>query len=224
MYAGTRQLDWGAPSEKSRLAADGAGLTTGRGGPQLVGRQIPASPRLTDMESEIATHERSRSSSPEGSVAAHDRGLVLIGSFKLLEALFFFLVGVGVIHLIGKDLEDEALKLMGRLRVDPEGRVVGWVLDHVDNITSHRLKQIGIATFFYSALRIVEGVGLVMEKLWAEYLTVGATTIFLPWEIYEICRRPDWIRIGVLIINVVVLVYLGWSLRRRLRRGEFPGH
>jgi uncharacterized membrane protein (DUF2068 family) len=57
-----------------------------------------------------------------------------------------------------------------------------------------------------------------MEKLWAEYLTVGATTIFLPWEIYEIVRRPDWIRVGVLVINLAVLAYLSWSLRRRLRR------
>ncbi|HKO18549.1 MAG TPA: DUF2127 domain-containing protein, partial [Acidobacteriaceae bacterium] len=122
--------------------------------------------------------------------------------------------------LIGKDLEDEALKLAGRLRVDPDGRMVTWVLDHVDDITSHRLKQIGIATFFYAGLRILEGVGLVMEKLWAEYLTVGATTVFLPWEVYEIVRRPDWIRIGVLLVNLVVLAYLTWSLRRRLRRGE----
>lgn len=153
-------------------------------------------------------------------VAPHDRGLVAIGAFKLLESVFFFLVGLGVLHLIGKDLQDEALKLAGRLRFDPDGRLVTWVLDHVDSITAHRLKQIGIATFFYSGLRIVEGVGLVLEKLWAEYLTVGATTIFLPWELYEICRHPDLIRVGVLLTNLVVLAYLSWSLRRRLRRGE----
>lgn len=173
------------------------------------------------METQIAPEEVSRSRSAETWVPPHDRGLVAIGAFKLLESVFFILVGIGVLHLIGKDLEDEALKLAGRLRVDPDGRLVGWVLDHIDNITSHRLKQIGIATFFYAGLRIAEGVGLVMEKLWAEYLTVGATTVFLPWEIYEIVRHPgDWIRIGVLIVNLGVLAYLGWSLRRRLRRGE----
>jgi uncharacterized membrane protein (DUF2068 family) len=56
-----------------------------------------------------------------------------------------------------------------------------------------------------------------MQKLWAEYLTVGATTIFLPWEIYEIVKHTDLIRIGVLVTNLLVLVYLSWSLRRRLR-------
>jgi len=177
-------------------------------------------PRATGMEIQTEPEQASTASSTEPRVAPHDRGLVAIGAFKLLESIFFFLVGVGVLHLVGKDLEDEALKLAARLRFDPDGRLVTWVLDHVDSITALRLKQIGIATFFYAGLRILEGVGLVMEKLWAEYLTVGATTIFLPWEIYEIARHRDLIRVGVLVTNLAVLAYLSWSLRKRLRRGE----
>ena len=152
----------------------------------------------------------------------HNRGLLMIGAFKLLEAAFFFLVGIGAFHLVHKDLEDEALKLAGRLRIDPDGRLVTWVLDHVDAVTSHRLKQIGFATFFYAGVRILEGWGLVMEKVWAEYLVVGVTVAFLPWELYEIARRPgDWIRVGILLINLVVLAYLIWWLRRmrRMKQG-----
>jgi uncharacterized membrane protein (DUF2068 family) len=37
---------------------------------------------------------------------------------------------------------------------------------------------------------------------------------------YEICRHPDLIRVGVLVVNLLVLAYLTWSLRRRLRRAE----
>lgn len=142
----------------------------------------------------------------------------MIGAFKLLEAAFFFLVGIGAFHLVHRDLEDEALKLAGRLRIDPDGRLVTWVLDHIDVVTSHRLKQIGFATFFYAGVRIAEGWGLVMEKVWAEYLVVGVTVAFLPWELYEIAHHPgDWIRIGILLINLGVLAYLIWWLRR-LRR------
>ncbi len=28
-----------------------------------------------------------------------------------------------------------------------------------------------------------------LEKLWAEYLTMGVTAAFLPWEMYEIVRE-----------------------------------
>jgi uncharacterized membrane protein (DUF2068 family) len=146
----------------------------------------------------------------------HDRGLVAIGAFKLVEAVFFFLVGVGAIHFIHHDLGDAATRLAMRLRVDPDGPMVSWLVDHLDDITAHRLRQIGIATLFYGGLRVTEGVGLLMEKLWAEYLTVGMTISFLPWEVYEIVRRPDWIRCCLLVVNLVVVVYLVWGLRRNL--------
>jgi uncharacterized membrane protein (DUF2068 family) len=144
----------------------------------------------------------------------HDNGLLTIGLFKVVEAVFFVLVGVGAIHFIHRDLGDAALRLAGRLRVDPDGRVVSFVLDRLDAVTAHRLKQIGAATFFYAGLRVTEGVGLVLEKVWAEYLTVGVTIAFLPWELYEIVRHLDWIRVGLLAVNLIVLAYLVWWLRR----------
>jgi len=149
----------------------------------------------------------------------HDSGLLAIGLFKLAEAVFFLLVGVGAIHFIHRDLGDSALRLAMRLRVDPDGRLVSYVIDHLDAITAHRLKQIGVATFFYAALRATEGIGLVLEQTWAEYLTVGVTTAFLPWECYEIARRPDWVRVCLLLANLVVLAYLVWWLGRSRRTG-----
>lgn len=159
--------------------------------------------------------------SRQGHVARHhDKGLLTIGLFKLVEAVFFFLVGVGVVHFIHRDLGDAAQQLVDRLRIDPDGRLVTWVMDHLDDITAHRLKQIGFATFFYAGLRVVEGAGLVMEKVWAEYLTVGVTASFLPWEMYEIVRRLDWLRVGLLVVNLAVLAYLLWWLRRNRWDGE----
>src|ERR1019366_5377233 len=133
----------------------------------------------------------------------HDSGLLAIGLFKLVEAVFFVLVGVGAIHFIHRDLGDAATRLAERLRMDLDGRVMSWVMDHLDDITARRLKQIGIATFFYAGLRVTEGVGLLLEKIWAEHLTVGATCIFLPWELYEIIRHPDWVRVCLLLANLV---------------------
>jgi uncharacterized membrane protein (DUF2068 family) len=150
-------------------------------------------------------------------VRHHNRGLVTIGLFKLVEAVFFLLVGFGALHYIHRDLGDAAQQLALRLRIDPDGRLVSWVLDHLDDITAHRLRQIGVATFLYAGLRVTEGVGLVMEKVWAEYMTVGVTISFLPWELYEIARRPDWLRVCLLIANLIVLAYLVWWLRRNGR-------
>lgn len=151
--------------------------------------------------------------SSKGSV--HDNGLLLIGIFKLAKSIFFFCLGIGAIHLLHKDLGDEVLKLAQALRFDTEGRMVSLVMDKVDLIDAHRLREIGFATFAYSGIALTEGVGLLLEKVWAEYLTLILTISFLPWELYELVRRPSWGRLALLVINLAVLWYLIWLLKRK---------
>lgn len=150
-----------------------------------------------------------------GAGSVHDRGLLMIGLFKLSKSLFFFCIGIGALHLVHRDLGDEAMRLATALRFDPEGRFVGLLLEKVDAIDAHHLREIGFATFAYSALALVEGIGLMLEKVWAEYLTLSLTVLFLPWELYEIVRRFTLLHVGLLAINLVVLGYLLWLLDRK---------
>ena len=148
-------------------------------------------------------------------VKPHDGGLLTIGLFKLGKAILFFGIGIGAIHLLHKDLGDEVVRIATLLKFDPESRFVSVLLDKADLIDTHRLRQIGFATFGYSALALTEGIGLLLEKVWAEYLTLILTISFLPWELYELARRPDWFRLGLLLINLAVLAYLVWLLQRK---------
>src|SRR5437660_5328097 len=145
----------------------------------------------------------------------HDRGLLAIGLFKLGKAILFFSLGIGAIHLLHKDLGDEILRLAKELRFDPESRIVTLILDKVDLIDDHRLKLISFGTFAYSALALTEGIGLMLEKVWAEYLTLILTVSFLPWELYELSRHPNWFRLSLLLINLAVLWYLVWLLKKK---------
>ena len=150
--------------------------------------------------------------------AVHDRGLWLIGLFKLGKAIFFFFLGIGAFHLMHRDLANEALRLAHALRFDPESRITALLLDKIDLIDAHRLREIGFATFGYAALCLTEGTGLLLEKTWAEYFTLVLTISFLPWELFELARRPNWFRALVLLINLAVLAYLVWLLRRKRKR------
>lgn len=149
----------------------------------------------------------------------HDRGLLLIGLFKLGKSILFFMIGVGAVHLLHKDIGDVVMQLAMALKFDPESRFVAMLLDKADLIDAHKLKLISLATFGYSVVALTEGVGLVLEKVWAEYLTLSLTIAFLPWELYEIARKPDWFRVGLLLINLAVLWYLVWLLRRKKSAG-----
>ncbi|HEY0758075.1 MAG TPA: DUF2127 domain-containing protein [Acidisarcina sp.] len=158
------------------------------------------------------------------SLAHHNRWLILIGMLKLLRALLLILVGFGVLKLLHKDLVVILTRLAMDLRFDPESHFINIVLDKVSLINAHRLRQISALAFCVGALDITEGIGLMLEKPWAEYLTLVLTASFLPWEFFEIVRRASWLKAGLTVINVLVVIYLvfhvqaGTVRRRRLRQ------
>jgi uncharacterized membrane protein (DUF2068 family) len=138
----------------------------------------------------------------------HNRWLILIAAFKLSQALLFIAVGVGALRLLHKDVGDLVSRLVDHLRFNPESRFVNFILDKSSLIDDRILRRIGAAVFIYAALDLIEGTGLYLEKVWAEYLTLAITASFLPWEIFEVLRRVTWIRMGLLVVNAMVLLYL----------------
>ena len=172
--------------------------------------------------SEQAVQEVQREDQTTGHAArGRDHGLLLIGVFKLAKSAFFFLLGIGALHMLHKDLGDEVMRAAVALRRDPEGHLVSLLMEKADLIDAHHLRQIGFATFAYSALALVEGVGLMLQQVWAEYLTLCLTVAFLPWELFELIREATAFRLALLVINLAVLVYLLWLLRRK-KRDAYP--
>jgi uncharacterized membrane protein (DUF2068 family) len=148
----------------------------------------------------------------------HNRWLILIAAFKLSQALVFIAIGVGALRLLHKDVGDLFLKLADHLRFNPESKLINFILEKSSLIDDRVLRRIGAVVFFYAGLDIVEGIGLYLEKTWAEYLTLVITASFLPLEIFEVLRRITWIRSGLLVVNAMVLFYLLKVVTERGRR------
>ena len=138
----------------------------------------------------------------------HNPGLLLISAFKLGQALLFFAVGVGVFHLLHQDIGDVLEKLAYHLRFNPESRLINFLLVKSSILDERLLKRIVAVFFIYAGLDLVEGIGLYLEKTWAEYLTLGITASFLPWEVFEIFRKLTILRVSLLTVNALVFIYL----------------
>jgi uncharacterized membrane protein (DUF2068 family) len=147
----------------------------------------------------------------------HDRWLIIIGTFKILEGVLFVLLGLGVVRLLHRDIGDILLRTAMALRLDPESHFVNILLDKVQLLTPHKMRLISVGIFLKAGLDFVEGIGLALEKRWAEWLTIGLTASFLPWEIFEIAKHFTWMKVGITLLNVLVLIYLVWVQRLRLR-------
>jgi Predicted membrane protein (DUF2127) len=59
----------------------------------------------------------------------------------------------------------------------------------------------------------VEGAGLWLGRRWGEYFALVATSIFLPYEVYELTEKPTWLRVTALVINLLLVIYLAWTKR-----------
>jgi uncharacterized membrane protein (DUF2068 family) len=151
-------------------------------------------------------------------VSASERWIVAIGVWKLLEAVLCILLGIGAIKLLNKDLVDVVTHFIVSLRFDPEGRLVNLVLDKVALINPHQLREISVASFAYACLHILEGAGLVLRKVWAEYVTLILTASFLPWEFFEIIRHVTWLKIVLTLVNLAVLIYLVFYVQMSVRK------
>ena len=144
-----------------------------------------------------------------------ERGLKWIGGFKLFMGLLLIIVATGVLSLIHKDVEAVVEHWVNMLRFDPENRHIAALLEKLNLVEDRQLKQIGGLTFVYAGLLLTEGVGLLMKKRWAEFLTVFATASFIPLEIHEVITRFGIGRLSLLVINVGIVWFLIRSLKRK---------
>ena len=135
-------------------------------------------------------------------------GYRVIGALKLGSALLLVAAGFGIFRLLNKDVGEVLEHFASRLHLDPENRLVHEAIYRVAGIDRAHLKALGAGTFCYAGLEGLEGVGLLLRRRWAEYLTIVATGILLPLEVYEITRRPNAVRVTVLLVNLAILAYL----------------
>jgi len=146
------------------------------------------------------------------------RGLRLIAAFKLFKGLVLFAVGIGAVKLLHKDVAFEVERWADLFRVDPNNHYIHHLLERFSILDDRKLKELGVGTFFYSALLLTEGTGLLLAKRWAEYFTIIVTSSFMPLEIYELTKRVSWARLVVLILNIIVVAYLVIELRRNHKK------
>jgi uncharacterized membrane protein (DUF2068 family) len=147
-------------------------------------------------------------------------GLLLIGSFKLLLAFLLLSVSIGLFTIINRELADEIRVVITNWQMKTASEIANWFLSLLLSVHIEEIKRVGAGTIFYSGLLLVEGVGLLMRKRWAEYLTIIVTGSLIPLEIRKMVSSINLVEVVVLLINTAILVYLIYILLRGYRRSK----
>ncbi len=145
--------------------------------------------------------------------------LRLIAIERGVHSLIFGLAAVGLIvlrlDLSGLQSQARGLVGVGKGGLAGSGQVAsqGSIVRELERLLNLRRGTLGILALTAAVYCVVEGteaVGLWLERRWAEYLTALATAGFMPFEVDELARRVTAVRVGALVVNVAVLVYLVW--------------
>ena len=136
------------------------------------------------------------------------RTLLAIALFKLVKGILLIAVGIGAFKLLHRDVAQTLSHWVDVLRVDPDNRFIHGLLTRAFSISPTQLKATSIGTFVYAALLLTEGTGLLLRRRWAEYFTIITTGGLVPLELYELSEHVTAIKIGVLLVNVAIVVYL----------------
>jgi uncharacterized membrane protein (DUF2068 family) len=135
-----------------------------------------------------------------------------IALYKLLKVIILLLAVWGEVQLHDSTL---VARILSWLSARPHGlehdlvtRGIVWF----SGLSEERVHQVRLITLTYAAVFAVEGIGLWMQRRWAEWLTVVITASLIPLELWEIINKPTLGASLVLLANCLIVGYLYWHV------------
>jgi uncharacterized membrane protein (DUF2068 family) len=149
------------------------------------------------------------------------RDKIVLRAIAIDRGLHFLVLGLlGIAILLFASRQTQLRDTFYRVAADLSGGPVqkdrvGLLgeLNKLFSLKSSTLNLVGFGVIGYAVLEGVEAVGLWWQKRWAEYLTLIATGLFIPLEVYEIVHKGSPLKIIALIVNVAVVLYLLFAKR-----------
>jgi len=149
------------------------------------------------------------------------RYLKIIALFKIFKGVLLFLLGFSLLFLNSRpvwldqisDWADDQLLLA-------HSKTIIFLLNKLQDILAGgALRATGILALFYCAVLFTEGIGVYMQKRWAEFLMIFATGALIPLEMRHvwhrlIFHRPIFAPILLLLANCFIVWFLYLVLRR----------
>jgi uncharacterized membrane protein (DUF2068 family) len=99
----------------------------------------------------------------------------------------------GLFHDVGYTLERS--KLVG-------------LIHHALTLSPTTIRLVAGALALYAVIELIEGVGLWLSRRWGEYFAMVATSLGLPYEVYELTLTVTVLKSLLFAINLALVLYL----------------
>jgi len=147
------------------------------------------------------------------------QALRALALFEAAKGLLALLAGLSVFSLLHQNVQLIAGQLIAHAHFNPAKHIPGIFIEAASHLTDSRIRFIAILAFLYSSMRFVEAYGLWFARRWAEWFALLSGGVYLPIELYELAQGFTWLKIGLVLINLVIVCYMAFMLNRN---GSLP--
>ena len=155
------------------------------------------------------------------------RYLKIIALFKILKGVLLFLLGFSLLFLNSRPVWlDQISDWAADQLLLHHSKYVIFLLNKLQDVMAGgALRATSILALFYCGVLFTEGIGVYMQKRWAEFLMIFATAALIPLEIRHTWHRLIFHRpIIAPLILLLANCFIVWFLYLVLRRGKPEEH
>ncbi|GLQ90459.1 DUF2127 domain-containing protein [Dyella flagellata] len=140
--------------------------------------------------------------------ARHSFGLRVIAIYEVIKTLCLIFVAFVAFGLHQQQNFERLVHTLEHLSLQDSSGMRWRLVELLQEMGPSKFMAIGIVALAYAAVFAAEGIGLWLRKHWAEWFTVIATGSLIPVEAYEMFHKFGWLKLGALIGNVAIVIYL----------------
>src|ERR1700686_5679366 len=138
----------------------------------------------------------------------HIKGVRTVATLEFIKGVVVLLAGLGIFSMRHKDIWGVTESFLEFFHVNPYHHYVGIFINLVYRISDIHLWKIALMAAIYVTLRFVEAYGLWRLRAWAEWFAIASGSIYVPFEVEDLLKRPDWFRLLIVVINVGIVFYM----------------
>ena len=143
-------------------------------------------------------------------------GLIAIILYKCFIAGLTFVTAIALLFTLKN--HDQLADFADTYLLESKHQILNAIVDRLLNTSDGTLRLSGYGALAYSALTMVEAVGLWYQKLWAELLVIVLVAMSVPLELYELAKGFSVVKTITLIVNLAVLTYLIQQFRQQRQK------
>lgn len=142
------------------------------------------------------------------------QGLKSIAILEATKGVLALVVSLGVHQLVGKDIQQFVESLSLSLHLNPAGYLQNTLINAATSLNNKSLFIVGLVAFVYAIIRFIEAYGLWHGYRWTQWFALISGAIYIPFELYDIVINTSILSVVLLMINLVVVAYLYYVLKK----------